>query len=47
MSDEPKTAKGISRKLMTGDGRRDSQFVKDLKDSERAIKKAAKKNPLW
>lgn len=47
MSNEPETARGIARKLMTGDGRRDSSFVKDLKETERNIKKAAKKNPLW
>ncbi len=44
MSDEPKTAQGIARKLTTGKGTTDSQFVRDLKDSGKAIEKAAKKN---
>ncbi len=47
MSDEPRTAKGKARRLMTGDGRMDSQFVKDLKDFERTAKKSSKKNSLW
>ncbi len=36
---EPKTLKGLGRKILTGDGRKDNEFTK-------AIKKAKKKS-IW
>lgn len=47
MSNEPKTARGIARKILTEDGRTDSQFVRDLKASEKNIIRASKHKPLW